>query len=105
MPAGGAVMPARVAAAEPFSVKAAPVERAAVKSAAVKPTKSAAVEAAAVKPAKSAAVETPSAAVASAPAPVRCVGETWLAENSRAQQCSCNAHHTPTLARLGTAIA
>ncbi len=64
-----------------------------------------AVEPAAVEPAKSAAVETPSAAVPSAPTPVRCVGEIWLAEDSRAQQCSCNAHHTPPFTRPGSAIA
>jgi hypothetical protein len=44
--------------------------------------------------------------VPSAPsAPVPCVGEIWLAENNRAQQCGCNAHQTPTFARPGSAIA
>jgi hypothetical protein len=73
----------------------------------VEPTgvKSTAVEAAAVKSTtvEAAAVETPSAAVPSAP--VRCVGEIWLAENSRAQQRSCNADHTPPFAGSGSAIA
>jgi hypothetical protein len=73
----------------------------------VEPTgvKSTAVETAAVKSTtvEAAAVETPSAAVPSAP--VRCVGETWLAENSRAQQRSCNADHTPPFAGSGSAIA
>jgi hypothetical protein len=41
----------------------------------------------------------------STPAVPRCEGETWLPENSRAQQRSCNAHHTPPFSRLGSAIA
>ena len=49
--------------------------------------------------------ETPSAAMESAAAAMRCVGEIWLAENSRAQQRSCNAHHTPPFPGLGSAIA
>jgi hypothetical protein len=85
---------------EPAGVKSTAVETAAVKpaaveTAAVKPAKSAAVEAA--------AVETPSAAVPSAP--VRCVGEIWLAENSHAQQCSGNTNHTRPFAGPGSAIA
>jgi hypothetical protein len=72
---------------EPTGVKSTAVETAAVKSTTV----------------EAAAVETPSAAVPSTP--VRCVGETWLAENSRAQQRSCNADHTPPFAGSGSAIA
>jgi hypothetical protein len=72
---------------EPTGVKSTAVETAAVKSTTV----------------EAAAVETPSAAVPSAP--VRCVGEIWLAENSRAQQRSCNADHTPPFAGSGSAIA
>ena len=41
----------------------------------------------------------------STPAVRRCEGETWLAENSRPQQRSGNAHHTPPFFRLGSAIA
>jgi hypothetical protein len=66
--------------------------------------KSTAVEAAAVKT-PAAAVKTPAATVPSAPAAMRCVGEIWLAENSRAQQCSSNAHHTPPFAGPGSVIA
>ena len=33
------------------------------------------------------------------------VGEIWLAENSRAQQRSCDAHHSPCLLRGGFVIA
>jgi hypothetical protein len=76
------------------------VRSTAVKPAAVKPAKSATVEATAT------AVKTPSAAVPSASAaPVRCVGEIRLAENRRAQQCSCNAQHTPPFAGPGSVIA
>jgi hypothetical protein len=60
------------------------------------------VEAAAVE---AAAVETPSAAMESAAATVRCVGEIRLAENGRAQQRSCNADHTPPVSGPGSAIA
>jgi hypothetical protein len=75
------------------AVKSAATERpktAAAKSAAVEPT--------AVQSAKSTAVETASA-------PARCVGETWLAENGRAQQRSCNARHRPPLPGPCSAIA
>jgi hypothetical protein len=48
-------------------------------------------------------VETPSAAVPPAPAPMRCLGETRLAENSRPQQYGCNAHDRPRLAGPGFA--
>jgi hypothetical protein len=82
VPAREAVVQAREAAVEPASVKAAPMERAGVESAA----------------AEASTVETPSAAV-------RCVGEIWLAEDCRAQLCSCNAHHAPTFARRAFAIA
>jgi hypothetical protein len=78
-----AVVQAREAAVEPAGVKSTAVETAAVKPAAVKPTKSAAV---------------PSA-------PVRCVGEVWLAEDRCSEERSCNAHHTPPFARPGSAIA
>ena len=82
-------------------MKAAPMERAGVETAAVKPAKSAALETAAVE---ASTVEPPSsAAVPSAAA--RCVGEIWLAEDCRAQQCNCNAHHAPTFARPAFAIA
>jgi hypothetical protein len=72
--------------------------------------KSTAVETAAVKSAKSAAVEaaaveTPFAAMESAAATMSCVGEIWLAENSRAQQRGCNAHHPPPFTGPGCAIA
>jgi hypothetical protein len=80
---------------EPDSVKSASMKSASVEPASVKST---AVEPASVK---STAVETPSAAVPSAP--VRCVGEIWLAEDSRAQQSGCNACHT-AFARPGTAL-
>lgn len=33
------------------------------------------------------------------------MGEIWLAENSRAQQRSCNAHHSPCLPGGGFVIA
>jgi hypothetical protein len=33
------------------------------------------------------------------------VGEIWLAENGRAQQRSCYAHHSPCLLRGGFVIA
>jgi hypothetical protein len=101
--AGEAVVQTREAA-----VETAPVEGAGVKTTAVKSTKSAAVEAAAVETPSatvetpSTAVETPSTAVPSTP--VR-VGEIRLAENSRAQQCGCNAQDRPRLARPGFAIA
>ena len=62
---------------------------------AVVQAREAAVEAPAVE---ASTVEPPSAAV-------RCVGEIWLAEDCRAQQCSCNAHHAPTFARPAFAIA
>ena len=55
--------------------------------------KSSAVETAAVEPAM------PSASVPSAR-----VGEAWLAEDSRAQQHSCNAHGGSHLLRSGVAI-
>jgi hypothetical protein len=75
---------------------------AAVEAAAVE-TPSAAVETpSATVETPSTAVETPSTAVPSTP--VR-VGEIRLAENSRAQQCGCNAQDRPRLARPGFAIA
>jgi hypothetical protein len=66
----------------------------------------------ALVPASEAVVLAREAAVKAAPmerngaetAAVRCVGEIWLAEDSRAQQCSCNAHDAPTFARPGFAI-
>jgi hypothetical protein len=67
------------------------VEPAGVKSAAMEPT---AVEPTAVEPAT---VKAPAAAV-------RCVGEIWLAENRRAEQCSSNAHKTPPFPPPGFAI-
>jgi hypothetical protein len=72
-----------------------------VKSTAVE---AAAVEAAAVKT-PAATVKTPATTVPSAPAAMRCVGEIRLAENSRAQQYSSNAHHTPPFAGPGSVIA
>jgi hypothetical protein len=72
---------------------------------AVKPTKSAAVETTTME---TAAVKSPAvapSAVASSAATVCCVGEIWLADNSRAQQCSGNAQHTPRFAGPGSAIA
>jgi len=92
------------AAMKGAGVKAAPVEPgiSTVEPAAVETSTSAAVEtptSAAVETPTSAAVETPT----SAPA-VRRVGEAWLAEDSRAQQCSCNAHHTPPFPGPGSAV-
>jgi hypothetical protein len=54
---------------------------------------------------EAAAVKTPAATVPSAPATMRCVGEIRLAENSRAQQYSSNAHHSPPFAGSGSVIA
>lgn len=82
--AGKAVVQARESTMEP-----APVERAGVKSTAVET---------AVKRAKS-TVETPAAPVR------RCLGEFWLAEDRRAQERSCNAHHGPRFPGPGSAIA
>jgi hypothetical protein len=50
-------------------------------------------------------VEAATAAVPSAAAPMRCVGEIWLAENGRAQQRSRKAHQTPLLPGPSFAIA
>jgi hypothetical protein len=71
----------------------------AMKSVSVKTT---GVEPAGVEPAavKTAAVKTP--AMPSASARVR---EIWLAEDSCAQQRSCNAHHSLCLSRSGFVIA
>jgi hypothetical protein len=80
---------------EPATVEPATVEPAGVKSAAAKPAR---VEPAGVK---SAAVKTST----STPAVRRCEGEVWLAENSRPQHRSGNAHRTPPFSRLGSAIA
>ena len=43
-------------------------------------------------------------AMPSAPVPSTCVGEIWLAEDSRAQQRSRNAHNEPRLPRSGFAL-
>jgi hypothetical protein len=83
------------------------VETAAVKSAAVE-TPSSTMETTAVKSAAvetpSSAVETPSPAVEASSAAVRCVGEIWLAQNRRAEQCRSNAHKTPPFPRPGFVI-
>ena len=50
---------------------------------------------------KSAAVEP---AMPSASVPSACLGNIWLAEDSRAQQHSCNAHDGPHLLWSGFAI-
>jgi|SRR6516165_8883265 hypothetical protein len=69
------------------------------------------VKATTVKAAKSGTVETgtvETAAVESTPtvktssATVRCLGEIWLAEQSHAQQPSCNARYTPPFLWLGS---
>jgi hypothetical protein len=76
----------------------------------VAPGKSTAVEPAGVEPTvETAAVETatmPSATMpsASVPSASASVGEIWLAENSRAQQRSCNTHHSPCLPGSGFPI-
>jgi hypothetical protein len=69
-----------------------------MKSTAVKSTavKSTAVKTAAVK---TAAVKTAAASMR------RCAGEVWLAEDSRAQQRGCNAHHNPCLPARGSVVA
>jgi hypothetical protein len=64
---------------------------------AVKPAKSAALETAAVE---ASTVDPPSSAAVPSAA-VRCVGEIWLAEDCRAQQCSCNAHHRADFCQAG----
>jgi hypothetical protein len=75
----------------------------AVKAAAVKAANSTAVEPATVETGamkttmKAAAMEAPATAA-------RCVGEIWLGENRRAEQCSSNAQHGPPFLRLGFAI-
>jgi hypothetical protein len=51
-------------------------------------------------PGKSSAVEP-----ATVPSAAASVGETWLADNSRAQQRSCNAQHAPSLPGGGFVIA
>ena len=63
------------------------------------------VEPAAVEPTvETAAVETATMPSASVPSASASVGEIWLAENSRAQQRSCNTHHSPCLPGIGFPI-
>jgi len=77
-----------------------------VKSAAAEPPRSTAVETAAVKSAKPAAMKSATAVKAPAPtASVRCVSKVWLADDGRAQQRGCDAHHRPFLLGPGFAIA
>jgi hypothetical protein len=54
---------------------------------------------------KSATTVKSASAVETAAAPMRCVGEIWLAENSGAQQRSRNAHQRPPFPAPGSAIA
>jgi hypothetical protein len=82
------------------TVKCAAMKPIAANSTAVESAKSAAMKSAAMKSAamkSAAAVETPSASV-------RCVGDTRLAKNGRAQQRSCNTRRRPSLPGPGSAI-
>jgi hypothetical protein len=69
-----------------------------VKSAAVKTT---GVEPAAVEP----AMEPTAVESATVPSTSASLGEIWLADDSRAQQRSCNAHHSSSLPGGGFVIA
>jgi hypothetical protein len=90
--AAEAVVQAREATVESAAVKPAGVKSTAVETAAMKPAKPSAM-----KSATAVEAATATAAVPPAAAPMRCVGEVWLAENGRAQQRSRKAHQTPLL--------
>jgi hypothetical protein len=90
------------------AVKSAAVETSDVKSAAMETSgvKPAAMETSGVKPAAmEPTVETAAMSSASMPPASARLGEIWLAENSRAQQRSCNTRHGPCLPRGGFVIA
>ena len=59
------------------------------------------VKSAAVEPST---VETAAVETASVPSASASVGEIWLTEDSRAQQRSCNTHHSPCLPRSGFVV-